>query len=495
MSAPSPKKALMLGAAWAVAMRWSVKAIGFLSTVIMARLLMPADYGVVAMAMLVVGLIQAFLDSGATTALLRKGEVERDEIDSAWTLRLITGCMVGLILALVAVPAAAYFQEPRVQPVLWVLAACVAMASAGNIGMTLAVKALNFSLEFRLAVTCKLLSVAATVVAGYFLRDYRALVIGVASGYLLGLLCSYLMHPYRPRWNTTRIAEIWAVTKWLMFAGVASFVLRKGDELIAARIGSTQEFGMYNVGADLGQLPTGEVGPAVLRAFLPVLSSIQSDAERTNQAVIKTLAAVNTLTLAIGLGMFAFAPHATSFILGGKWVGAAPFVALFALISTLQIMSSPLQTLLTLRGHTRVQSYFVWAEFGVFLLAAAVLAPLFGIIGLAYARLIGTSANMGLAGLATRRLCGLSIRSVVKGVARPLAGSMLTLMLVELLFSQIEGLWLQAALGLPVALLFYAGWCAVTWRLSGRPEGLESTVSDVFRTRGLTHRKEGHGRE
>lgn len=473
----------MAGAAWAVAMRWSVKAIGFLSTVVMARLLMPADYGVVAMAMLVVGLIQAFLDSGATTALLRKGEVDRDEIDSAWTLRLLEGCVVGLILLAASFPAAAYFQEPRVQPVLWVLAASVALASAGNIGITLAVKALNFSLEFRIAVVCKLASVAITVAAGYLLRDYRALVIGVASGYLLGLLCSYTMHPYRPRWNTSRIADIWAVTKWLMFAGMASFVLRKGDELIAARVGTTQEFGTYNVGSDLGQLPTGEVGPAVLRAFLPVLSSIQADEQRTNLAVIKTLSAVNTLTLAIGLGMFAFSQHATSFILGANWAGAAPFVALFALISTLQIMSSPLQTLLTLRGHTRIQSYVVWAEFAAFLAAAALLAPWLGIIGLAYARLAGSGTNMLLASWATRRLCGLPLRGVAGAVARPLVGSLLTLLLMELLFSHVSGLWLQAILGLPLAFLFYVGWCAVTWRLSDRPEGLESTVVEIVRAR------------
>jgi len=87
----SPKATLIRGAAWTVGTRWLIKGVGFINTIIMARLLVPADYGIVAMAMLVVGLIQAFLDFGAATALLRKGEVSRDEVDSAWTLRSLKG--------------------------------------------------------------------------------------------------------------------------------------------------------------------------------------------------------------------------------------------------------------------------------------------------------------------------------------------------------------------------------------------------------------------
>ncbi|HZF81658.1 MAG TPA: oligosaccharide flippase family protein, partial [Rubrivivax sp.] len=96
----SPKAVLLLGAAWTVGGRWSIKAIGFISTIIMARLLVPADYGVVAMAMLAVGLVQALLDFNAGTALLRKAEVGRDEIDSAWSLGILQGVLTGALLAL-----------------------------------------------------------------------------------------------------------------------------------------------------------------------------------------------------------------------------------------------------------------------------------------------------------------------------------------------------------------------------------------------------------
>ncbi|MDD2711658.1 MAG: oligosaccharide flippase family protein, partial [Simplicispira sp.] len=131
VSLRSPKFTLIKGALWAVGTRWSIKAIGFFNTVIMARLLLPADYGVVAMSMLVVGLIQAFMDTGVGAALLRKEDLAQDEIDSAWTLRLMQSMAVGVALLAISPVVANYFEESRVQAILWVLALCIVLEGAG----------------------------------------------------------------------------------------------------------------------------------------------------------------------------------------------------------------------------------------------------------------------------------------------------------------------------------------------------------------------------
>jgi lipopolysaccharide exporter len=479
----SPKRTLILGAAWTVGTRWFMKGLGFLNTVIVARMLLPADYAIVAMAMLVVGLIEALMDFGAPTALLRKGEVSRDEINSAWTLRLLQSMCVGLILLAVSPLAASYFKEPRVEYVLWVLAACVALAGAGNIGFTLAQKEFNFSLEFRIQVIGKSLGVAATISAGYLLRDYRALVIGVATGYISGLILSYLMHPYRPCWNTSKIGEIWAVTKWLMLAGVGGFILRKGDEMLAARIATTAEFGLYNVGADLGQLPSGEVGPAMLRAFLPVLAAMRDGVGEINNAVLKTVAAVNTITLPIGFGFAAVAVPATNLILGPAWGGAVQFVATFAIAGTLQTMQSPFKTLLLLRGHTKVQSHVIWLEFAVFLVSAAALVPAFFLIGLVWARMLGSLANLGATALAARKYCGISLRPVAKAVIRPLLGAIAMYLLVQTVINYVQGDALRLGLGIASGAVTFTLWSVCSWLMTGRPAGLESTVLNYLQGR------------
>ena len=470
----------MQGAAWTVGTRWAVKAVGFVNTVVVARLVAPQDYGLVAMAFLVVALTQALLDFGASTALLRKATLSRDEIDSAWTLTVIQGGLAGGLMALLSPLAGWYFEDPNLIRVIWVMAACQVLVGFSNVGMTLARKALNFSLEFYYLASHKALSVLATIVSAYFLRDYRALVIGVVVGYTSLLVLSYVLHPYRPRWNTSKIAEIWAVTKWLMLAGVGGFFLHKSDELVAGRIGSTAEFGLYNVASDVGQLPTGELGPAMLRAFLPVLSSIQDDIVRTNQAVLKTLAATNTLTLPVGLGFAAIAAPATALLLGDRWLGAAPFVAIFAVAGALQFALTPLGTLMVLRGHTRMQSQIVWVEFAAFFALALLLVPQLHLMGLVWARMGGSLVNGALTVWHTQQLCGLPARAVGKALMRPLVGALGTFAVVSLVVTQFATQAAQLAFGISAGVLVFGCWSALTWLLAGRPEGLESTVFDFF---------------
>lgn len=475
-----PKRALISGALWTVGTRWAVKAVGFVNTIVVARFIAPQDYGLVAMAFLMVALTQALLDFGASTALLRQPTVSRDEIDSAWTLTVIQGALAGALLWALSPVAGWYFEDPKLIRVLWVLAACQVLVGFSNVGMTLARKELQFQVEFYYLASHKTLSVLATIVSAYFLRDYRALVVGVVTGYSSLLVLSYLMHPYRPRWNTAKIADIWAVTKWLMLAGVGGFFLRRSDELAAGRIGTTAEFGLYNVGSDVGQLPTGELGPAMLRAFLPVLSTIQADVERTHRAVLKTLSAVNTITLPVGWGLAAVAAPATALLLGDRWTDATPFVACFAVAGAVQFALSPLNTLLVLRGHTRIQNHIVWVEFAAFVVLALVLVPQLHLLGLVWARIGASLVNAWLTAASTQKYCGLSLGSIIHALWRPLLGANLMYGAVSFSVSFFDSGIVQLAAGILSGGVVYGTWTLITWWLAGRPEGLESTVWDYF---------------
>lgn len=477
------KQAFVSGAIWAISMRWSIKAIGFLNTVIMARLLVPADYGVVAMATLVVGLVQAFLEMGTDIALLRKNQVSRDEVDSAWTLRIIQGVLVAVLVALLSVPAELYFKEPRVTPMLWVLAACVALGGLQNVGLVLAQKALEFRLIFKHAVICKGLSVVATIVAGAVLGDYRALLVGLATGYVAATVLSFWMHPYRPRWNTSEMATVWAVSKWLMLSQMGGYLLGKVDELVAARIGTTAQFGMYNVGADLGTLPVASIGPAVLQSMLPVLARLENQPERTNAAVTKTIGALNTVTFPVGIGFAALAVPVTALVLGPQWSDAALFVALFAVRGSLSFLLNPLFALMVMRGFANMTTRVAWIELVAFCAAAALLAPAYSLTGLAAARLFSILVTTATVALAARKHCGIHLRGIALVLARPVGGAILMAGVIELVLQWVELPALQVLTGVLCGGGFFAAWSFLTWHVAGRPDGFESTLLDMLPSR------------
>ena len=479
LRAADPRRALIMGTLWSVGMRWSIKGLGLLSTVVLARILSPGDYGVVAMAMLAVGLAEVLIDFGANTALLREPHATPDFINSTWTLGIIQGLVVGGILALGAPLAGLHVKEPRVVWVIWAIAPCIVLGNFGNIGMTLARKELNFALEFRFSVAGKVIGVAITIAAAFALRDYRALVIGIAGGYLIGgLALSYVMHPYRPRWCTASFGAMWHFSKWLLISGIGQFAIRKADEIAAGRIGSTGQFGAYTVGADIGQLVTAEIGPPINRTLLPTFSALHEDSLRMKWAALKALAVVATVVLPLGVGMALVAPAATSVLLGHKWDSAVPFVAIFALIGAVRVISGPVATLLLVMGHSRLQASNVWIEFAVFGVAAFALVPHFGFIGLAYARLLSAVALTVVYVVSGRIYADMHLREWVAATWRPTVGVALMAALLPLLPDLGREPVLELTLQVVIGALIYIGWIALSWIFSGRPDGIERMALD-----------------
>lgn len=451
-----------------------MKLLGFISTAILARMILPSEYAVVAMAYLVVGLMEAFFDFGVEAALIRKGEVDNAFINSAWSLRIVEGVGMASLMVLMSPLATLYFHDQRVAPILWILAGCVALGGSSNIGLILARKNLNFSLEFKIQLIGKLLQVCVTISTAYFLRDYRALVIGIVVGYVISWCMTYVMHPYRPRWNTSGFAEIWLVTKWLMLSNVARFLVRKADEISAGRIGTATQFGMYNVGADLGLLPTGEIGPAILKAFFPVLSSIQHQPERVRSGVLKVMAIVNTITLPAGIGLAAIAQPATMLILGPNWEGAVQYVALFGLIGAVQVAANPLSTLMTMRGFTKLQSRIVWIEFAVFGLTSFAIVPLIHLKGLAVARLAGAGSSTLLIAYECAKNCDLPMRASANAVWRPLLASTAMYFIAKLTLTSFTNQFLGMGMAIVTAGLSYTTLMLLSWHFVGRPPGMET---------------------
>ena len=174
-------KRMAKGAVWTVLMRLTVRSIGLLSTVVLARLLLPADFGLVVLASMLVGLVELASEFEFGTYLIRTQDIDRTYYDTAWTLSLLRGVLIAVVLAMSAPAAADFFAEPRLQNVLYALAITSVIAGLANIGIVDFQKSLNFERDFRLTVQTKVISFAITVLLAVLLRNYWALVIGRAS--------------------------------------------------------------------------------------------------------------------------------------------------------------------------------------------------------------------------------------------------------------------------------------------------------------------------
>lgn len=475
------KSSFIRGAAWSMGMRWSIKLLGLVSTVILARILSPADYGIVAMAMLAVGLTEVLVNFGAETNILREQNLDRDIIDSAWSLCVIQGCMVSALLVISAPLAGMYFKEPQVVWIIWVIAAGFFVSSFSNIGITVARKNFQFALEYRFNIISKVIGVVITIIAALILKDYRALVIGIVAGYSSRVILSYVMHPYRPAWNTTHFRSMWHFSKWLLISGIGNYATRNTDQLITGRLADAHTLGIYSVGSEIGQLPTAELGPPIMRAFLPTLSTIKDDMNRVRTAVLKTLGAINTLTIATACGFAAVAVPMTLVLLGEKWAGVAPFLAIFAIVGAFKVAVAPFTGLFLLQGLSKLHAQTMWAEFLAFILAATILAPKLGVMGLAYARLISVMVYFVTNLYITKSHSGILYRQVLNVLWRPIIGSLIMVAAITLTPLLTTNIYLELIQKIIIGAIIYISFILLTWQLSGRPDGIEATLLDRLR--------------
>ena len=205
-------------------MRWADRSIAFVSTLILARLLVPEDFGVIAMASLVIGLADVFFELGVNVALIQNKTPSPAHYDTAWTLRLIQTTLAAIIVVIASPWAATYFNDPRVTLVTQVLAVSLILSGLENIGVVTFQKEMQFGREFQFLFCKRIVGFIVTIVAAWFIRSYWAMVIGALAGRTFGVALSFAMHPMRPRLSLKKFGEIFSVSQWMLVRSIGGYL-------------------------------------------------------------------------------------------------------------------------------------------------------------------------------------------------------------------------------------------------------------------------------
>jgi lipopolysaccharide exporter len=147
---------------------------------------------------------------------------------------------------------------------------------------------------------------------------------------LVGVIASYLMHPFRPRFTLTMFGELMGFSRWMLLNNVASFFRERVADFLVGRWYGSAFLGIYSVGYELATLPVTELSAPINRALLPGFAKMQSAGE-VNSAYENALGILALVSLPAAAGMFAVAPYLVHTMLGVKWLEAIPFIEVLAL--------------------------------------------------------------------------------------------------------------------------------------------------------------------
>jgi O-antigen/teichoic acid export membrane protein len=484
MSAPRPThpihagRELARGSAWMIGMRWAIRGVGLVSTVILARLLTPGDFGVVAMAMVAVAILESFTHSGTDLALLRNAAATREHYDTAWTLEIIQSVLLALALFVTAPLVGGHFEDPRVTEVVRLLSLRALIGGFQNIGIVNFRRDLQFGLEFRFGVARKLATFLVTVSAALVLRSYWALVIGQIVGRVVEVAISFRMSDYRPRLTLARIGEIWGFSQWLVLARLARLVNRQFDRWVVGSMAGASAMGHYYVASDFAASPSDEIVLPMSRAAFPVYSRLQDEPAALRQAFHNVLASMTAISFVMGLGMAVVAEDFVRVALGVKWLEAVPLMPWLGVFGALYGVAHTLDIFMLATGRERLTALMTTGNALLTIPMLLVAGRAHGIIGIAASKAaLALVFVLALACAATRRP-PVTLRTLWSALwpsltaALTMAAAVKALQAAVPVASPVVGLLRDVGVG---AIVYIAA-TAVLWWLRGRPDGIEREV-------------------
>lgn len=479
-----PRKSgeLYMGAAMAVTLTFSLRAIGLVSVFILARLLSPADFGVVGLAMTAVAIVEVFSYLGLRQALLRLPGPDREYYDTAWTIQLIVFSVLALVLVALAAPAAAFYDEPRVAPVIAALAARFVMLGLTNIGVVEFDRDLDFGRDLKMRAAARVLSFVVTVGLALALHSYWALVAGmiVQSLVLTGL--SYVMQPYRPRLSLARRAELLGVSLWIFVGVAAQSTYSQIDRIIVGRSAGTGVVGAYAVSKDLANILTLEIATALNRVTFVETARRGAFAEQ-GARIANSLGGYAMIAAPIGFGLAALASEFIAVFLGEQWAPAAPLMPPIAVASAVFAVYKLIASSLQAGGHERASACLSMG--GVITLFAGVSLVAWrggGPLEIAQTGVVASVALLVAAVFVIAQRSRFAAVDYLAAAARPFfaAGIMYGVLVALPVLSEtlLVELVAKAAIGAAVyTLLLLALWAA-----GGRPLSAEAEIVRVLRT-------------
>lgn len=374
------------GVTWTILDVWGRQALNLATFVILANLLVPADFGLVALAAVFVTLAQVVVDQGLGDALIQRPELAPTHIDTAFWASVMTG--VGLTLAGLALaePIAALLREPQLASILRVLSLTFVISGMTSIQIGL----LRRRLAFRSLALRTLVAVSSGGMVGIALALAHfgawALVGQQLTAAVVSVLTLWWVLDWRPklRFSRRRFAELYGFSVKVVAADVLGFLSRNTDNLLIGALLGTVPLGLYAVGYRILETTQQLLISITRKVTFPALSALQADSARMERAYFRISRASSALIIPGYIAMAMIAPELTVVLFGARWAESGHVASILFLsgpVLSIQAFSGPL---LYAAGHpgiflrfqfistvTNVVGFIIAVPFGIAAVAVA----------------------------------------------------------------------------------------------------------------------------
>jgi len=355
MSKNSVAHKILKGSFWQYIASWIHRFIGFVSTLILARLLVPDDFGVVAATSIVTGLFHVISSAGTNNYLIRKKEIIDADLNTGWTINIVMKLFSAMLIFLLANHIADFMEDDRLTLVLQVLSICPILAGSHNIGMVLYEMEFNYKPKFFVGFASRVLGFCAKISLALYLQNYWAFIIAEVIEQTVSVIGSYIAHSYRPKISFKGWKAQWQFSQWVLLKSFFVFLRFKVDNIFLSKYLPLEGLGTYTVAKDVATLPSGQLIGPVMQPLYVGLSSVRKDAVLFADKAHKALSLLFLIVIPISVGTYITAGNLVQVLLGDKWQAqATPLVMILAFVLLPGILGDFLTRIMTALGKVKL---------------------------------------------------------------------------------------------------------------------------------------------
>jgi O-antigen/teichoic acid export membrane protein len=399
------------GLSWTIVDIWGRQALNLAVFVVLARLLTPEAFGLVALAAVFVLFAQVFVDQGLGDALIQRPELTRRQIDTAFWVAMATGSGLTLAGVLLAIPIAAVLQQPDLQPILQVLSLTLVLAAPTSIQTGLMRRELAFrSLALR-ALAAAVGGGVVGVVMALWGAGAWALVGQQVAASLISVVALWRLSPWRPAWQVswTDFRQLFSFGANVVGSDTLRYFSRNTDNLLIGVVLGPIPLGFYAVAYRILDVTQTVLVNVARKITFPAFSRLQGDRDRMRAAYLRVSRASSFVILPGYIGLALVAPELIVLLFGHRWAESGPVAGVLLLIGPVLSVGAFSDSMLNAAGHPEVVFRFRLITMVTNVIGFAIAVP-FGILAVASAFVVRAYLLLPLGLVWTRRYAGIPIR-------------------------------------------------------------------------------------
>jgi O-antigen/teichoic acid export membrane protein len=337
------KKDALRGVTWMGALRTATRGMSFVRTAIIARLLNPSQFGLFAIATLVLTLVETITETGINSFLVQEKQHIKYYINSAWIVSIARGVLITAVIIITAPLIASFFNSPDAYRLILLVSIVPFVRGFINPAIIIFTKELDFHKEFYYRSSIFFVESVISIILVLIYKSPEGLVWGLIGGAIHEVIVSQAFVRIRPAfiYHTELIKKIISRGKWLTAAGIFDYLFYNGDNIVVGRLLGNAALGIYDMTYRISLLPITEVAQVVSTVTFPVFTRFSDDKNRLKKAYSKVTLTIMAITIPVGLIIFFFPKEIILLILGDKWITAAPVLRILTVFGVIRSITNP----------------------------------------------------------------------------------------------------------------------------------------------------------